>query len=180
MPVDVQTATDSPLPEPERIRRWAEATLAEVSALWERPLAANDPSAGAVSRLRSAAAGRSHEGRLGAAELCVRVVDEEESRRLNRDYRHKDAPTNVLSFPAGIDLPDALILGDVVVCAPVVQREADQQQKPYEHHFAHMVVHGVLHLLGYDHQTDAEASVMEKMEIGILDHFQIGDPYGEG
>ena len=173
MPVDVQTATDTPIPEPERIRQWAEAALAEASALWERPSAAAGGSA------QFAAGGRSHKG-LAAGELCVRVVDEEESRRLNRDYRHKDAPTNVLSFPAGIDLPDALILGDVVVCAPVVQREARQQHKPYEHHFAHMVVHGVLHLLGYDHQTDAEASVMEKMETRILDHFQIGDPYGEG
>jgi probable rRNA maturation factor len=112
--------------------------------------------------------------------VCVRVVDEDESRRLNRDYRHRDAPTNVLSFPAAIDLPDALVWGDVVVCAPVVQREADAQGKPYEGHFAHMVVHGVLHLLGYDHQAAAAAAAMEKLEIRILDGFGISDPYGEG
>lgn len=173
MPVDVQTATDGPIPDPERIEQWAEATLAEVALLWEQPSAAVGAGATAVP----AALPR---GRLASGEICVRVVDEDESRRLNRDFRHKDAPTNVLSFPAGIDLPDALILGDVVVCAPVVQREAEQQHKPYEHHFAHMVVHGVLHLLGYDHQADAEAAAMEKIETRVLDRFQVSDPYGEG
>lgn len=112
--------------------------------------------------------------------MCVRVVDEEESRQLNRQYRHKDVPANVLSFPAGIDLPDVLIWGDVVVCAPVVAGEAAAQGKQYEDHFAHMVVHGVLHLLGYDHQSAAEAAEMEQLEIRILDSFGLSDPYGEG
>jgi len=113
-------------------------------------------------------------------EVCVRVVDEAESRQLNHDYRHKDAPTNVLSFPAGIDLPDALVWGDVVVCADVVAREATAQGKRFEDHFAHMVVHGVLHLLGYDHQSAAEAAAMERLEQNILDRFGIADPYEEG
>jgi probable rRNA maturation factor len=108
------------------------------------------------------------------------VVDEAESRQLNHDYRHKDSPTNVLSFPAGIDLPEALVWGDVVVCADVVAREAAAQGKRYEDHFAHMVVHGVLHLMGYDHQTADEAAVMERLEQQILDGFGISDPYGEG
>ncbi len=113
-------------------------------------------------------------------ELCIRLVDEEESRQLNREYRRKDASTNVLSFPADVDLPDTVVWGDVVVCAPVVAREAAAQHKQYEDHFAHMVVHGVLHLLGYDHQTDADAAVMEQLEARILDRFGVSDPYGEG
>ena len=113
-------------------------------------------------------------------EVCVRVVDEAEIRELNATYRHKDAATNVLSFPADVDLPEARIWGDVVICAPVVSREAAEQGKAYADHFAHMVVHGVLHLLGYDHDTAAEADVMERLEIEILDRFGVSDPYGEG
>ena len=154
MPVDVQLATRSAVPDSTLIQRWAEGALAAVPSQGTRP--------------------------AGEGEVCVRVVDEDEARRLNRDYRHRDAPTNVLSFPAGIDLPDALVWGDVVVCAPVVRREADAQHKQYEDHFAHMVVHGVLHLFGYDHQADAEAAAMEKLEIRILDGFGMSDPYGEG
>ena len=153
MPVDVQLASHSAVPDTALIRKWAEGALCA-------PVQSSRPA---------------REG-----EVCVRVVDEDESRRLNRDYRHRDAPTNVLSFPAAIDLPDALVWGDVVVCAPVVQREADAQGKPYEGHFAHVVVHGVLHLLGYDHQAAAAAAAMEKLEIRILDGFGISDPYGEG
>jgi probable rRNA maturation factor len=85
-----------------------------------------------------------------------------------------------LSFPADVDLPDVRIWGDVVICADVVGDEAAIQGKPYDDHFAHMVVHGVLHLLGYDHQTAAEAAVMEQLEVRILDGLAISDPYGEG
>ncbi len=113
-------------------------------------------------------------------EICVRVVDDAEIRELNATYRHKDAATNVLSFPADVDLPEARIWGDVVVSAPVVSREATEQGKAYADHFAHMVVHGVLHLLGYDHETAAEADVMERLEIEILDRLGVSDPYGEG
>ena len=165
MPVDVQYATDTAAPAAESIQRWARAALGSGCR--------NAAVAGACRESAPAAASR--EG-----ELCVRIVDEDESQRLNRDYRHNDAPTNVLSFPADVDLPDALIWGDVLVCAPVVAREAAARQKPYEDHFAHMVVHGVLHLLGYDHQTAADAAVMERLEAGIMDRLGMSDPYGEG
>ena len=109
--------------------------------------------------------------------LCVRVVDAEEGRMLNDRYRGIDAPTNVLSFPAGAALPGEPHLGDVVVCAPVVEQQARQQQKAPAHHYAHMVVHGVLHLRGFDHQTDAQALAMERLESAILAAAGIADPY---
>lgn len=118
------------------------------------------------------------EPRLPAAQLVVRIVDEIESRDLNERYRHGSGPTNVLSFP--FEQPDMLdppLLGDVLVCAPVVKREADEQDKPVDAHWAHMVVHGVLHLSGYDHETDGDAAVMEQLEQEILASLGIGDPY---
>lgn len=117
------------------------------------------------------------------AELCIRIVDAPESQQLNRDYRGKDKPTNVLSFPfeapVGIELQwlDNCPLGDLVICAPVVMTEADQQDKPLLHHWAHMVVHGVLHLLGYDHISDEQAQEMEPLEVQILAKLGIDDPY---
>lgn len=111
-------------------------------------------------------------------ELTIRVVDADESRGLNRDYRGKDKPTNVLSFPfeapPGIDLP---LLGDLVICHAVVAQEAQQQHKPLIQHYAHMVIHGTLHLLGYDHIEDDEAEEMEQLERTLLDEFDIPDPY---
>ncbi|KXS39515.1 rRNA maturation RNase YbeY [Modicisalibacter sp. 'Wilcox'] len=111
-------------------------------------------------------------------ELTVRFVEEAESQALNRDYRGKDRPTNVLSFPfeapAGLDLP---LLGDLVICHDVVEREARDQGKALEHHYAHMVVHGTLHLLGHDHIDEAEAEEMEALERRILADFAIPDPY---
>lgn len=111
-------------------------------------------------------------------ELTIRFVDVEESRRLNRDYRGRDRPTNVLSFPferpPGVDLP---LLGDLVICHPVVVREAREQDKSQRAHYAHMVVHGTLHLLGHDHQEDAEAEAMEALEREILASLGIADPY---
>jgi len=111
-------------------------------------------------------------------ELVIRIVDEAESQQLNRDYRGKDGPTNVLSFP--FDAPpevDSPLLGDLVVCAPVVAREAQEQGKTELAHWAHMVVHGVLHLQGYDHQTDTEAEQMEGLEKEILQKLHFSDPY---
>jgi len=114
------------------------------------------------------------------AEVVVRVTGEAESRRLNRDYRGKDRPTNVLSFPfepvAGIDLEH---LGDLVICAPVVAREAVEQGKPAEAHWAHMVVHGMLHLQGFDHETDADAAEMEALETEILAGLGYPAPYAD-
>lgn len=111
-------------------------------------------------------------------ELTIRLVDEEESQTLNREYRHKDYPTNVLSFPA--DLPPELnipLLGDLVICAPVVAREAQEQEKPLQAHWAHMVIHGCLHLIGYDHMEDAQAEEMESLERQLLAQLGIADPY---
>lgn len=112
------------------------------------------------------------------AELVLRVVGEEESTYLNKTYRGKRGSTNVLSFSAGLspDVPVPL-LGDVVICAPVVLREAHDQHKPVQAHWAHMTLHGCLHLLGYDHQTAREARVMETLEIEILNRLGFDDPY---
>ncbi|WP_444937336.1 rRNA maturation RNase YbeY [Microbulbifer sp. JMSA004] len=117
-------------------------------------------------------------GHRNEAELSVRIVDESESQELNHQYRGKDKPTNVLSFPtdfpAELDLP---MLGDLVICAPVVELEAEQQSKSLSAHWAHMVVHGTLHLLGYDHIEDADAQVMESLETKLLANLGITDPY---
>ncbi|MDH4273814.1 MAG: rRNA maturation RNase YbeY [Gammaproteobacteria bacterium] len=113
-----------------------------------------------------------------AAELTVRVVDAAEMVQLNQDYRGKDGTTNVLSFPIE-DLPDPelALLGDVVICADVVAAEAAAQRKPVEAHWAHMTVHGVLHLLGYDHINDDDARLMEAREVKILTSLGYTDPY---
>lgn len=117
---------------------------------------------------------------LGEKQLTVRIVDAPEIKALNETYRHKSGATNVLSFPfeapPGVRLP---LLGDIVVCAPVVQREAQQQNKPVQNHWAHMVVHGTLHLLGYDHISVQDAEKMESLEVEILSEFKIPNPYRE-
>ncbi|MGY4878271.1 rRNA maturation RNase YbeY [Vreelandella aquamarina] len=146
--IDYQVATQAPeLPSAEELERW-------VSAVLERH--ADEP----------------------AHELTIRVVDIDESQALNRDYRGKDKPTNVLSFPfeapPGVDLP---LLGDLVICHAVVDQEAQQQHKPLIQHYAHMVIHGTLHLLGYDHIEDDEAEAMEQLERTLLAEFDIPDPY---
>jgi probable rRNA maturation factor len=112
------------------------------------------------------------------AELSIRIVDHAESQTLNRDYRQKDKPTNVLSFPA--DLPDFVeppLLGDLVVCAPIVATEAAEQGKVLNAHWAHMVIHGTLHLMGYDHIDDSEAEEMEALEIKLLNSLNFPSPY---
>ena len=117
-------------------------------------------------------------GRRDAVEVSIRIVGPAEGRRLNRDYRGKDRPTNVLAFPADLSPELGLsLIGDLVICAEVVGREAAEQGKPAEAHWAHLVVHGTLHLLGYDHQTAAEATEMERAEIQILDGLGYPDPY---
>jgi probable rRNA maturation factor len=119
-------------------------------------------------------------GRIREADLAVRLVDEPEGRALNRHYRGKDYATNVLSFPA--DLPEGVklpLLGDLVLCAPVVAREAAEQGKTLRGHYAHLTVHGVLHLLGWDHGDDVEAEAMEQLEREILAGLGIDDPYRE-
>ncbi|MBO1255472.1 rRNA maturation RNase YbeY [Alteromonas sp. 5E99-2] len=113
-------------------------------------------------------------------EITVRFVDANESQMLNSTYRNKDKPTNVLSFPfeapPGIDVP---LLGDLVVCQAIIEKEAQQQNKHLNSHYAHMIVHGCLHLLGYDHIEDDEAEHMESIEIALLANLNIDDPYQE-
>lgn len=111
-------------------------------------------------------------------EMTVRIVDEAESHDLNLTYRGKDRPTNVLSFP--FECPDEVelpLLGDLVICRQVVEREAAEQEKPLSAHWAHMVVHGCLHLLGYDHIEDDEAEEMESLETQIMQGLGFDDPY---
>lgn len=117
-------------------------------------------------------------GRLDDAELSIRIVDATESQALNHQYRGKDSSTNVLSFP--FEMPEGIeldLLGDLVICAEVVAREAEQQHKPLLNHWCHMVVHGVLHLLGFDHINNDEAEEMEQLERDILASLDIPDPY---
>lgn len=114
----------------------------------------------------------------GNVMVNLRIVDEAEGWALNKQWRGRDSATNVLGFPA--DVPpgsETRVLGDVVVCAPVVAREAVEQGKDLSHHWAHLVVHGLLHLLGYDHTDGTHAEVMEAREVEILAGFGIPDPY---
>lgn len=112
------------------------------------------------------------------AEVTIRLVDEKESHALNLEYRGKDRPTNVLSFPfeapPGMELE---LLGDLIICRQVVEKEALEQNKPLKAHWAHMVVHGSLHLLGYDHIEDEEAEEMESLETEIMQNMGFVDPY---
>ncbi|MGH8492785.1 MAG: rRNA maturation RNase YbeY [Moraxellaceae bacterium] len=156
--IDLQLeSTASALPSEADFLRWADAALQAAS----------------------------HEG---VAEITVRLVDEAEGRALNHEYRERDYATNVLSFPS--ELPDflqeqlreqmeVLPLGDLVICAPVVAREASEQGKISQDHWAHLTVHGVLHLLGFDHIEDEEAETMEALEIRVLAGLGIADPYQE-
>ncbi len=147
--LDLQIALDLPgLPAESDFHRWAEAALA--GADYQKD-----------------------------AELTIRIVNEAESAALNETYRHKQGPTNVLSFPY-VAPPEAesALLGDIVVCAPVALREAVVQGKTPEAHWAHLVAHGLLHLLGYDHD-EAQAEAMESLEIRILAGLGYPDPYGD-
>lgn len=153
----VELQSDLPaagLPAADQVQRWAET----------------------AARLAGGASG----------EIVIRIVDEAESQALNHDYRGKNSPTNVLSFP--FELPEGIpeqmraelgegIIGDIAICAPVVEREAKDQGKAAEAHWAHMVIHGVLHLLGHDHVEDAGAEIMEAMEIRALSELGYPNPY---
>jgi probable rRNA maturation factor len=118
------------------------------------------------------------------AQVSIRIVDEAESQSLNSEYRSKDKPTNVLSFP--MELPeeisrelDVTVLGDLAICLPIVEKEAKQQSKSLKAHWAHIVIHGMLHLQGYDHLSDADAEEMEAIEIKLLKKIGIDNPYLE-
>jgi len=111
-------------------------------------------------------------------ELTIRIVDEEEIIDLNYRYRHKNGSTNVLSFPVEVDVDfNYYVLGDIVICAAVVELEAKQQNKELLSHWAHMVVHGILHLLGFDHENEVEAHKMENIEISLMKKLGFSSPY---
>jgi probable rRNA maturation factor len=132
------------------------------------------PDEESIKRWVSAAVG----SKEGDTELSVRIVDEPEGKKLNETYRGATGPTNVLSFPFDEKTPEPLpLIGDIVVCAPVVTREAQQQNKDLTAHWAHMIIHGVLHLLGYDHQNDSEAAIMETLETEIMQKLGFAPPY---
>jgi probable rRNA maturation factor len=140
------------------------------------------PAAAALQRwaraAHVAATSRGRRGPVPAGDICIRVVGSAASRRLNRDYRGKDKSTNVLSFPAApVERSLGGALGDLVICAPVVAAEAQAQAKPPAAHWAHMVVHGVLHLHGFDHQDPRQARAMEGLEVEIMRGFGYQDPY---
>lgn len=145
---DTSTEYQSPLPTAEQVEQWIAAALTAAD---------ND---------------------MTAAEITVRIVDATEGKTLNEQFRGRQYPTNVLSFPfnSPVELPIPL-LGDLVICAEVVEREAKEQQKAPIDHWTHMVIHGTLHLLGYDHVEAADADVMERLERSILADFAIADPY---
>lgn len=149
--IDLQLACSSSqaLPEREQITAWVRTTLIKVSDNDNRE-----------------------------TELTVRIVDADESQSLNHQYRDKNKPTNVLSFPfqnpPGITLP---LLGDLIICKEVVEKEAKEQNKPLISHWAHMLIHGTLHLLGYDHIDDNEAEQMERIETELMISLGFDDPY---
>ncbi len=149
-----------------------------VGLMLDRQQACDSPHIPVQARLE-AWAGAVLVGRRDHAEMTIRIVDEAEGAELNLSYRGKQGPTNVLSFPfdppPGID--DLALIGDLVICAPVVEREAAKQGKPVEAHWAHMVVHGTLHLLGYDHQSEGQAVEMEALETEILQGLGFSAPY---
>lgn len=157
--VETQVAVRRPwFPSRVALRRWA--AVAHAAAAGRRR-----------QRARRADAPR-------ASSVCIRIVGAAESRRLNREYRGKDRPTNVLSFPAsGAERELGGSLGDLVVCAAVVAAEAREQGKARAAHWAHMVVHGMLHLHGLDHGTRREAAAMERLEVEILGRFGYQNPY---
>ena len=145
--VDLQVAYDGKTPDAAQFQRWIEAASQDQSG-------------------------------LSNFELSIRLVDESESAALNSTYRGKTGPTNVLSFSFDSPIPmEPRLLGDLIVCVPVVEKEALEQNKMIDDHWAHLVVHGYLHLLGYDHIKQDEAEIMEKLEIDILQSLNITDPY---
>ncbi|MCG8672918.1 MAG: rRNA maturation RNase YbeY [Pseudomonadales bacterium] len=150
--LDLQIASeDDDVPEPEQFNQWVSSALilGHYDANPELPI-----------------------------EITIRIVDRTESQTLNNTYRQKDKPTNVLSFP--FESPDEIplqLLGDLVICAPIVREEATEQHKSLQSHWAHMVIHGCLHLIGFDHIEESDADIMESLETRIMDGLGYADPY---
>ena len=154
MPVDlslsVQYGTDAPELSRSRLRRWVQKALDAAAPLFDPP--------------------------ISAATIAFRIVDAEEGRQLNKQFRDRDYATNVLTFEYGV-AGDGSVASDIVLCAPVLEHEAAEQHKTVRDHAAHLTVHGVLHSLGYDHLEADEAEEMEALEIRILKSMRIADPY---
>jgi probable rRNA maturation factor len=150
--IDLQVAcTPTELPTKEQFQLWVDTALAEVSSEPKQEF-----------------------------ELTIRLVNNEESQQLNMQYRGKDKPTNVLSFP--FEVPEGVelnLLGDLIICIEVMKQEAQEQNKALFDHWAHLVIHGCLHLVGFDHISDTEAVEMESIETSILKKLGISDPYVE-
>jgi probable rRNA maturation factor len=154
----MNASSESMLPSTQDFQHWSEITLL-------------------------ALAEKSNEAAQEKAELCIRLVDEQESASLNENFRQKKGPTNILSFPytevegvTGVDT-DVNLLGDLAICVPLVKKEATEQNKAIDAHWAHLTVHGVLHLHGFDHEEDKAANKMESMEISILNTLGYENPY---
>jgi len=166
--VQVSEAIDPPspdLPACGEFERWAEHVFTVARAQhWDTAWRARIGADGAATVIDS-------------SQLCIRLVGLAEGETLNATWRNKQAPTNVLSFEADIVAGQYAPLGDLVLCVPVIEREAMQQGKSVAHHCAHLVVHGVLHLLGFDHLIDTEAQAMEAMEAKVLGELGISNPY---
>jgi probable rRNA maturation factor len=151
-------------------------TVVAVDVLTESPLWQNEPSAEAVVRDAIDAAADATSAPPG--ELAIVLTNDAAIRVLNRDWRGVDKPTNVLSFPASRSSgTEPAMLGDIVIAYETLERECRAENKQFLHHLAHLAVHGFLHLMGYDHQTDSEADDMERIEISILSRLQVLDPY---
>ena len=166
--------TETPLPSQEDFEKWVNLALNPPYPPLKKGRNTDDPSLKKGGKADSA----SLKKRKDVKELCIRIVTETESQALNKEYRDKDKPTNVLSFPA--ELPPGIphyVLGDLVICQAIVEKEALEQNKPLMAHWAHMVVHGTLHLLGYDHETDSEAEEMEGIEVELLTSIGFLNPY---
>ena len=151
----MNASTETILPSPQEFQCWSEAVLKALRGAGDAAIAEK-------------------------SELSIRIVDESESASLNETYRHKKGPTNILSFPcSGVPGTDINLLGDLAICAALVKQEAAQQSKSIESHWAHLTVHGVLHLQGFDHEEAAAAQEMETLEINILNTLGYNDPYQE-
>jgi probable rRNA maturation factor len=146
----------------------------------------HEPDAGAVIHRAIAAAAEAVDQDVGEAELAVMLTDDAGIRTLNSNWRGIDEPTNVLSFPAlqptGASREDDAprMLGDIAIAYQTMRKEADDEQKPFDHHLSHLAVHGFLHLIGYDHETDDDAEAMETLEAEILAQLGIPNPYADG
>lgn len=153
----------------------ADDSTLTLDVIVESPLWQENPEAESVIREAISLAARSTA--RGNGEIAILLTDDASIRKLNRQWRDQDRPTNVLSFPASESGQHAAHLGDIVVAYETLSREAAAEDRPFAHHLAHLVIHGYLHLLGYDHKSDSDAAQMEELETSLLGKLGIRDPY---